>query len=119
MPLAEVSEPYIHMQRNNEGQITKVLQRRENDVMPSIGENDCGLFALSKTAYFDQLKEFSSIDQAMGTETKERNFLPFIAWLNRTAPVVTFPASSDIEALGINTVEDAQKLLCAWQATVE
>lgn len=115
LPTAKVSQPYIHMQRNKSGEIIKVLQRRENDVMPDVGENDCGLFAMSKAAYFNELKEFSSIDQTMGNETQERNFLPFIAWLNRNAPVKTFAAASDIESLGINTVADAEKLLAAWQ----
>lgn len=55
------------------------------------------------------------MNQTMGSETKERNFLPFIAWLNKVAPVSTFAASSEIETLGINTVEDANRLLSAWQ----
>ena len=115
LPIAKVTRPYIHMQRDNEGKIVAVLQRRENDEMPEIGENDCGLFALSRAAYFNQLQQFANIDQTMGSETKERNFLPFIAWLNRVAPVSTFAASSDIETLGVNTVEDAERLVNAWQ----
>jgi len=115
LPTAKVAMPYIHMQRDDAGKIAKVLQRRENDEMPAVGENDCGLFALSRNAYFKQLQKFANIDQTMGLETKERNFLPFIAWLNKVAPVSTFAASSDIETLGINTVEDANRLLSAWQ----
>ncbi len=115
LPIAKVANPYIHMQRDNEGKIIAVLQRRENDEMPEIGENDCGLFALSKDAYFNHLRQFANMNQTMGSETKERNFLPFIAWLNKVAPVSTFAASSEIETLGINTVEDANRLLSAWQ----
>ena len=115
LPTVQVSEPYIHMQRNNLGMITDVLQRRENDKMPQIGENDCGLFAMSKAAYFNELREFSAIDQIMGSETFERNFLPFIAWLSQRATVTTFAAASEIETLGINTVTDAQRLLNVWR----
>ena len=115
LPTAMVKMPYIHMKRNNQGNISQVLQRRESDPMPDIGENDCGLFAMSGVAYFDALRKFASIDQTMGHETKERNFLPFIAWLNNTAPVSTFPVHSDIETVGINTVEDAKKILETWE----
>jgi len=89
--------------------------------MPEVGENDCGLFAMNRKAYFESLNAFADIDQQMGQETKERNFLPFIAWLSQKessqqVSVETFPASSQTETIGINTVEDAKKLLAAWQA---
>ncbi len=129
LPTAQVVSPYIHMQRDQYGNIDKVLQRRENDEMPEIGENDCGLFAMSGKAYFHELREFAAIDQTMGLETKERNFLPFIAWLSQKRgrkeshtknaskhqkTVTTLPATDSIETLGINTVDDAQALLKAW-----
>ena len=130
LPTAQVEAPYIHMRRDQHGNIDKVLQRRENDAMPKIGENDCGLFAMSGKAYFHELREFAAIDQTMGVETKERNFLPFIAWLsqkrdqkktqtknvaNNQKTITTLPASDAIETLGINTVDDAHALLKAWQ----
>jgi len=116
MPTAKVTEPYIHLQRDEQGRVCKILQRRENDDMPAIGENDCGLFAMSGRTYFHDLKTFANMDQTMGSETQERNFLPFIAWLNQTKEVSTFPVSHPIETLGINTAEDAEKLLAAWQS---
>ncbi len=115
LPTAKVANPYIHLQRDEQGKISKILQRRENDDMPAIGENDCGLFAMSSQTYFHELNAFANIDQTMGSETQERNFLPFIAWLNQTKKVSTFPVSDLIETLGINTVDDAEKLLVAWQ----
>jgi len=117
LPTAKVENPYIHMQRDQQGKIVKVLQRREQDDMPEVGENDCGLFAMSSKAYFQGLREFANIDQVLGGETKERNFLPFIAWLNQYAPVNTFPSHSDIETVGINTVDDAQKIIDSWSQT--
>ena len=36
----------------------------------------------------------------------ERNFLPFIPWIARTETVTTFPAESQMEAVGINTPQD-------------
>ena len=42
LPTIEKPNPYIHMQRNAKGEIVQVLQKREGDRMPSVGENDCG-----------------------------------------------------------------------------
>lgn len=128
LPTAQVEIPYIHMQRDEQGKITQVLQRRENDLMPEIGENDCGLFAMSARAYFKGLREFADIDQSLssnlapglasnmlGQETQERNFLPFITWLHQRADVQTFSAHHPIETVGINTVEDAKKIIDSWE----
>ena len=118
-PTVNKTQPYIHFQRDEEGKICQVLQRRENDLMPEIGENDCGLFAMNKEAYFNSLRVFSSTEQLMGSETHERNFLPFIPWLaqntfNHEVRVDTFAASSQFETIGVNSLEDAEKLLDAW-----
>ena len=48
-----------------------------------------------------------------GRGTGERNFLPFIPWLAGRKPVVTFPCTDPMEALGINTPEDLQQVE-AW-----
>jgi len=69
---------------------------------------------MSREAYFNCLKAFSELEQTLGGDTQERNFLPFIAWLNKSAPVETFPAEDEIETVGINTVGDAQRLLDYW-----
>lgn len=114
LPTAKVENPYIHLQRDTQGKITQILQRREQDSMPDIGENDCGLFALSQKAFFDGLKTFAGESQVLGGETQERNFLPFIAWLNQYAAVDTFPATDLIETVGINTVDDATKIVNFW-----
>lgn len=114
-PTVKKENPYIHMQRDEQGEIKRVLQRREGDEMPEVGENDCGLFAMNRVAYFKFLPEFSRFGveeiQAQGAATKERNFLPFIAWLFGKAKVVTFAAASASESIGINTLADAQTLI--------
>ena len=113
-PTFEKSQPYIHMQRNEHGEIIRVLQRREGDEMPAIGENDCGLFAMNRAAYFELLPQFSDsgIEEvnAQGSATRERNFLPFIAWVFGKARVMTFAAADESESIGINTLADAQAL---------
>ena len=113
-PTFNKPQPYIHMQRDEQGNIVKVLQRREGDAMPDIGENDCGLFGLSGDAYFSLLEEFAEIDQQSGSSTQERNFLPFISWINGKAQVKTFAAQNEVESIGINTIEDAETILSQW-----
>ena len=123
-PTVDKPDPYIHMQRNKAGRIVHVMQRREGDDMPPIGENDCGFFGLSESAYFDLLPQFaaslslnSSQDggdadsSKIGANTKERNFLPFISWMEDKGSVTTYPAANISESIGINTIEDAAKLL--------
>jgi hypothetical protein len=105
MPTLKGENPYIHFERDAEGRILRVLQRREGDAMPAVGESDIGLFGLTGMAYRELLPRFAET-APVGTSTRERNFLPFIPWLAAQALIETFPASDPMEAIGINTVED-------------
>jgi bifunctional N-acetylglucosamine-1-phosphate-uridyltransferase/glucosamine-1-phosphate-acetyltransferase GlmU-like protein len=105
MPTVMQTKPYIHLERDSNGRIIRVLHQREGDAMPPIGESDMGLFALSATTYFNQLTAYAQ-EVEVGRATGERNFLPFIPWLARTETVTTFPAEDPMEAVGINTPQD-------------
>jgi len=110
LPTSTQSSPYIHLDRDANGRITAIRQRREGDTMPSVGESDMGLFSLSPEAYFELLPEFS-LEAAQASATRERNFLPFIPWLIRRGhQVVTFPSANELEAIGINTPDDRRRL---------
>ena len=87
----------------------RVLQRREGDVMPPRGESDMGLFSLSPRAAFDWLPEYARTI-APGGATGERNFLPFIAWAASRGPVATCEPLDPLEAVGINTPEELDRL---------
>ncbi|MBP1633525.1 MAG: hypothetical protein H6Q10_99 [Acidobacteria bacterium] len=103
--------PYIHFERDPAGRVAGLRQRREGDVMPEVGESDAGLFALSRRAYLEHLAEFAAGVGARGA-TGERNFLPFIPWLEARVPgaVRTFPCREGMEALGVNTPEDLARV---------
>jgi bifunctional UDP-N-acetylglucosamine pyrophosphorylase/glucosamine-1-phosphate N-acetyltransferase len=105
MPTVRRANPYIHFARDNDGRITQVLHRREGDAMPGEGESDMGLFAMSSSVFSQCLPRFAR-DVEVGHATRERNFLPFIPWLARTQPVVTFPCEDPMEAVGVNTPEE-------------
>ena len=105
MPTSRRLHPYIHFSRDHQGRITRVLHRRERDEMPDEGESDIGLFAMSTRAFDEDLPRFAG-GVEVGQSTRERNFLPFIPWLARTQPVVTFPCEDPMEAVGVNTPEE-------------
>ncbi|HEV8125426.1 MAG TPA: NTP transferase domain-containing protein [Gemmatimonadales bacterium] len=104
-PTLKMGSPYIHFARDSDGTITSVLQRREGDAMPEMGEGDIGLFALTGKAYLETLSAYAG-SATSGGGTGERNFLPFIPWLAGRSLVRTCPATAAIEAVGVNTPED-------------
>lgn len=109
MPTVSRADPYIHFERDPSGRIVRVLQRREGDAMPRDGESDMGLFGLSGEAFTRWLPAYAESLET-GRTTGERNFLPFIPWVATRAPVLTFPASHPMEAIGVNTVEELQQV---------
>lgn len=108
-PTMRVPEPYIHFERSADGRITKVLQRREGDRMPAVGETDMGLFSMRAAAAFDRLPEFAG-ESVRAEGTGERNYLPFIPWLNRREDVVSFSGTDRMETLGVNTPEERARM---------
>lgn len=104
-PTVTRPDPYTHLVRGRDGRIVSVLQRREGDAMPEIGQSEMGLFALSAGAYLDLLPACAAAASA-GAATAERNFLPCIPWIAARAAVQTFPAQDPIEAVGINTPDE-------------
>ena len=109
MPTARQSDPYIHLERDSAGRIVRVLHRREGDRLPPVGESDMGLFSLSRDAFLNDLASFAASAGTGGT-TGERNFLPFIPWIAAREEVVTFPCVDAIEAVGVNTPDELQRI---------
>jgi bifunctional UDP-N-acetylglucosamine pyrophosphorylase / glucosamine-1-phosphate N-acetyltransferase len=105
MPLVTRDAPYIHFDRDADGRITAVRQRREGDAMPARGDSDMGLFSLSAGAATLHLPAFASA-AAPDRGTGERNFLPFVPWLAARARVATLAATDAMEAVGVNTPEE-------------
>jgi bifunctional UDP-N-acetylglucosamine pyrophosphorylase/glucosamine-1-phosphate N-acetyltransferase len=110
-PTVVGTHPYIHFERDGDGRIVALRQRREGDAMPAVGESDAGLFALTRHTYLDRLAAFEASFRERGA-TGERNFLPFIPWLEarHRGAVRTFSCLEPIEALGINTPDDLARI---------
>jgi bifunctional N-acetylglucosamine-1-phosphate-uridyltransferase/glucosamine-1-phosphate-acetyltransferase GlmU-like protein len=110
LPTTRQAPPYIHLERDSNGRIITIRQRREGDDMPPVGESDMGLFSLSTDAYFNLLPQFSR-EATQAAATRERNFLPFLPWLvARGHAVETFPSTNELEAVGINTPDDRMRV---------
>jgi hypothetical protein len=105
MPTSKREHPYIHLLRGPDKRIVQVLHRREGDVMPLVGESDTGLFSLSRRAFVHDLHDFASA-VVPGEGTGERNFLPFIPWVESRGGVLTYPCEDELEATGVNTPEE-------------
>lgn len=109
MPVAHKQNPYIHLERDADGRIVRVLHRREGDKMPDVGDSDAGLFSLSRDAFLNQLPAYA-VSLEKGTGTGERNLLPFIPWVAQFGDVEVFPCIDDIESVGINTPEELEEV---------
>ena len=72
LPTSRQAPPYIHLDRDPDGRITAIRQRREGDEMPAIGESDMGLFSLSPDAYFNLLAAVRPRGDAGDIDTREK-----------------------------------------------
>ena len=112
LPTVARPTPYTHFNRDANGRIVGFLQRREGDVMPSEGESDMGLFAMTRDTFEIDLAEYAR-QVPTGSATGERNFVPFVPWLAQRKTVVTFPCTHPAEAVGINTPDELREVE-AW-----
>lgn len=108
LPTRTRSQPYIHFQRDRSGRPVRVLQARENDEMPAIGESDCGAFLVRHPEFYERLARYLASPSERGEVTREVNFLPFL--VSRQAGfrrICTMRGVDPRETLGVNTAEDA------------
>jgi bifunctional UDP-N-acetylglucosamine pyrophosphorylase/glucosamine-1-phosphate N-acetyltransferase len=97
--------PYIHLERDSDGRISGLLQKREGDAMPAEGESDTGFFCF-RTASLRRLLAELRQTAARGDATGEFNFLPVIPLAAREGVVITPRVMTLEETVGINSRED-------------
>ena len=112
LPTVACAAPYTHFTRDANGRIAGFLQSREGDPMPSEGESDMGLFAMTRLTFEVDLVAYAD-EVSIGSATGERNFVPFVPWLAQRKPVVTVPCTHPSEAIGVNTPDDLREVE-AW-----
>ena len=102
--------PYIHFERDAEGNIAALKQAREGDPMPERGESDTGFFCFRTAVLVRLLAELRASARAKGDGAGEFNLLPVIPLAARQGLILTPRLMSVEETIGINSREDAVAL---------
>lgn len=111
LPTVMRANPYIHFKRDATGRVLRVLQAREGDAMPEVGESDAGVFCFRSIALRRLLGEMERSGSGIGARTGEFNFLPVFPLAARVEGGLLTPSViTEEESIGVNTVEDAQRL---------
>jgi bifunctional N-acetylglucosamine-1-phosphate-uridyltransferase/glucosamine-1-phosphate-acetyltransferase GlmU-like protein len=99
--------------------LKSVLQAREGDTLPEIGESDCGVFLFETRALFEALESVhSSSSLVRGTATGEFNLLPILPLFDRAPGNVCSVRFHGLEqTMGVNTVHDAEAIMEGLGAT--
>ena len=108
LPLVRIPKPYVEYVFTSAGSLEAIRQSREGDACEPDGLADMGVFLLSGgQTLIDEWNKYREL-QALGAETGEINFIPFLVYLSTVAgwPVNRYEGSDPAEALGINTPED-------------
>ena len=109
IPTVLRDRPYIHFERHLDGRISRLLQAREGDSMPSRGESDAGFFCFKTEVLRRLLEEIHLQAAAQGARTAEFNLLPVIPYAAQHGYKVLTPHIMDVaETVGINSPADAE-----------
>ena len=99
--------PYIHFERDNANRVIRVLQAREGDSLPQLGESDSGVFLFETRALRETLPRLLTSPDCIGRKTHELNFLPILPMLDN---LITVPIMTEAESVGVNSAADADYL---------
>ena len=106
LPLIKAPQPYVEYIFDDQKKLTTVKQSREGDTCSPNGLADVGTFILSTTDLKTAWEQFINTC-ALGEQTSEINFLPFLPYLsNHGWQVKSTLVPNIIEARGINTQDD-------------
>lgn len=110
-PIVTRERPYIHFDRDENGNITGLRQAREGDDMPETGDSDTGFFCFRTIVLRRLLKELRGREDARGRGTGEFNLLPVIPLAaHRSLMVLTPRIMSLEETVGVNSRDDAKMI---------
>jgi bifunctional N-acetylglucosamine-1-phosphate-uridyltransferase/glucosamine-1-phosphate-acetyltransferase GlmU-like protein len=107
LPLVSRENPYVHYESNEAGCFIRVLQRREGDMMPSIGESDCGVFAFNTKELQGVFRQEIEKGISLSQVTKEWNFLPLLPQFDTNSEAVKALRLDSLEqTIGVNDAQD-------------
>jgi len=105
LPVFWKESPYIHIEHTGES-ITRILQAREGDLVPSPSLSDVGLFILKGSQTLLQAWFNGGRESSIGPATNEANFLPFLVHLSNIGWEVTFTQATKDDAIGVNNARE-------------
>ena len=108
LPTIIRDDPYIDIERDNVGRISRVRQAREGEIERASGENDCGLFCFTTSILFAELRHASKFAEGLGRSTGEVNLLQILPMFEQGFDSVGTLRITDVsETFGVNTRNDA------------
>ncbi|MEK7494912.1 MAG: NTP transferase domain-containing protein [Patescibacteria group bacterium] len=111
LPLFQRENPYVHYEVDENGLLVRVLQKREGDTMPALGESDAGLFAVETQRLKEVYEQVVRDGFVPGNETGEWNFLPMLPLFVTTKEDMNgYRLDSFEETVGVNDSNDARLL---------
>jgi bifunctional N-acetylglucosamine-1-phosphate-uridyltransferase/glucosamine-1-phosphate-acetyltransferase GlmU-like protein len=111
IPLVKKIDPYVHYEIDTSNKFINLLQSREGDLLPSIGNSDIGIFLLNSESIVSEWDRFLGQDISLGNITNEINFLPFLFFLAKSGKKMNFIHVADsFESLGMNTPDELERL---------
>lgn len=111
-PTITKKHPYVHFVRNKDHTIINVKQTRNQELENiDIGENDFGLFLFNTQDLFKVLEQEANTFLRQKETSQEFDLLQIIPSFDRSPwKTLTLKTGSEEETLGINSIEDAQKM---------
>jgi CTP:molybdopterin cytidylyltransferase MocA len=108
MPVCGKGDPYVHLEMDENGRrLSRVLQKREGDALPSEGLVDCSVFFFRAPDMRMALKTALARGMLKGGATGEINFLPALTLMNH----VHFHVMDTLDySPGLNTEKEAEAL---------
>jgi bifunctional UDP-N-acetylglucosamine pyrophosphorylase/glucosamine-1-phosphate N-acetyltransferase len=111
LPTVMRPNPYIHFERDEQGRISRLLQAREGDAMPAMGESDAGFFCFRADTLRTLLSAMRADENGMGARTREFNLLPVFPFAVSSGLRVLTPQLMEIEeTVGVNSADDALRI---------
>jgi len=103
------ANPYIHFERDEQGNLTGLRQAREGDAMPETGESDTGFFGFRTSRLAELLHTMRAEGRGSGGGTGEFNLLPVIPRAALAGGRVLTPRHMSVEeTVGVNSAPDAK-----------
>jgi bifunctional UDP-N-acetylglucosamine pyrophosphorylase / glucosamine-1-phosphate N-acetyltransferase len=105
-PTRQVSSAYTMVSRDTLGQVTGVVETREQGILaPQAGERDIGLFIFRKAVVLDALRE--ELSNKWGRSTNEHGFLYVIRHLAaRGLRVEALLVATELDLVSFNSLKD-------------